>query len=293
MTLEKLHCELCGATGIHSLFRLEDFSVCKCRQCHLVFLSTALNRHEIEAMYSGEYYQRRREYYFQNPIVNPAVEKAGTNIQNFLYGLSLIEKYARAGRLLDVGCAIGIFLSLARDRGWEVQGVDISEYAVAHCREKLGHHAVAGNLKAARFPDQSFDVVTLWDVIEHFTNPDEQLKEVHRVLRNDGIILMDTPNENGLLRWIARTVYRTSRGRISYPVRKLYHEFHLYYFTPGTLQMLLQKNGFALVHLEKKCIPLLKARGRPLERLLVKAISFPERMLKREYELLAVAKKVA
>jgi 2-polyprenyl-3-methyl-5-hydroxy-6-metoxy-1,4-benzoquinol methylase len=182
---------------------------------------------------------------------------------------------------------------MARDRGWEVQGVDISEYAVAHCCETLGLRAVAGDLKEARFPDQWFDVVTLWDVIEHFSNPGGQLKEVHRVLKKDGIILMDTPNEDGLLRWIARMVYRASGGKISYPVRKLYHEFHLSYFTTETLQMLLQKNGFALIHLEKKCIPLIKARGRPLERLLVKAISFPERILNREYELLAVAKKVA
>jgi 2-polyprenyl-3-methyl-5-hydroxy-6-metoxy-1,4-benzoquinol methylase len=292
MNRDKLHCELCGATDIHPRFDLAAFDVLKCRQCNLVFLSTPLDRPQIEAMYAGEYYQRRHDYYFQNPVFDAAVENTGTHIKNFHYGLSLIEDYAPAGRLLDVGCAIGIFLSLARERGWEVHGVDISKYAVSYCRETLGHHAVAGDLSEARFPDQWFDVITLWDVIEHFAHPCQQLKEVHRVLKNDGIILMDTPNENSLLRWMAAMIYRTSRGIISYPVRKLYHEFHLYYFTPETLQMLLQKCGFELVHLEKKCIPLLKARGHALERMLVKAVSFPERMLNREYELLAVAKKM-
>ena len=103
---------------------------------------------------------------------------------------------------------------------------------------------------------------------------------------------MDTPNEDGLLRWLARSIFHVSLKGISYPLRKLYHEFHLYYFTPETLQMLLKKSGFSLIYLEKKCIPPLKARGRPWERAVVKALSVPERLLSREYELLAIARKV-
>lgn len=292
MNLETTNCKLCGATDVHFLFCLEDFFVVKCRRCDIVFLPTQINKHEIEAIYNSDYYQSRHDYYFRNPVMNPSFKKESTNIQNFRYGLSLIEKSVKSGRLLDVGCAIGVFLSLAKDNGWEVHGVDISEYAVSRCCEVLGSNAVAGDLKEARFPDRCFDVITLWDVIEHFIDPDEQLKEINRVLKNNGIILLDTPNEDGLLRLIARLIFYLSKGRISYPIRKLYHQFHLYYFTTETLQRLLGKNGFSLIHLEKKSIPLLKARGRFLERLLVKAVSFPEKILRREYELLAIAQKV-
>jgi hypothetical protein len=102
---------------------------------------------------------------------------------------------------------------------------------------------------------------------------------------------MNAPNEDGLLRLLAGMIFRLSGTRISHPVRKLYHPFHIHYFTQETLEALLEKNGFALVKLEKRCIPIIKARGRQLERLIVKVLSWPERLCHKEYELLAIATK--
>ena len=285
-------CPLCGAGTVQPLYTIQDFDVVRCRQCGLVFSTLSVDRDALEKLYSDKYFQTRQEYFFQNPIMNSSITEEGATIQNFRFGLSLINRYGSKGRLLDVGCAVGVFLSLARQQGWKTYGVDISQYAASHCREVLGHEAFVGDLKEVQFPDRWFDVVTLWDVLEHFPDPASQLREVYRILKKDGIILIDTPNEESLLRWLARMIFLVSKGKILYPVRKLYHHFHLYYFTPRTLQMLLKKSGFSLIHLEKKCIPLVKARGRLTERLLVKAISFPERILNKEYELLGIAKKV-
>jgi 2-polyprenyl-3-methyl-5-hydroxy-6-metoxy-1,4-benzoquinol methylase len=242
-------------------------------------------------MYAAPYYQKRRDYYFENCVTNSAVITENTNIRDFRKGLSLIERYRGGGRLLDVGCALGIFLYLARERGWAVYGVDVSQYAARYAREVFGLDVFAGELKDAQFPEKWFDVITLWDILEHFPDPSHQLQEILRLLKDDGTILMNAPNEEGLLRLLAGMIFRLSGGKISYPVRKLYHPFHIHYFTQETLKALLEKNGFTVVKLEKRCIPIIKARARPLERLIVKVLSWPEVIFHKEYELLAIARK--
>jgi 2-polyprenyl-3-methyl-5-hydroxy-6-metoxy-1,4-benzoquinol methylase len=263
----------------------------RCKQCGLTATSLLVNGSVLEKTYSAEYYQNRYDYYFQNCVISKNVHKDNTNIRDFRRGLDLIAKFKRHGKLLDVGCALGVFLSLARERGWETYGVDISQYATTYARKELGLEAFSGQLQTVNFDDQLFDVITLWDVLEHFPDPSDQLKQVHRILKDDGIVFINTPNEDGLLRLLGKILFRASGGAISYPLRKLYHEFHLYYFTPKTFLQLLERNGFSLIHLEKRCIPILKARGRSWERLLVKMLSWPERLLNKEYELWTIAKK--
>lgn len=290
--LQVLHCPLCAEEAVLSLYPLKGFSIVRCRRCGLVFSTLSVDRHKLEHMYSDSYFQTRREYFFQNSTHDVPPSKEDPNIRNFRHGLSLIDRYGSKGRLLDVGCALGAFLSLARKQGWETHGVDISRYAASYCREVLGHDAVDGDLREIQFPDHWFEVVTLWDVLEHFPDPAGQLKEVHKILKKDGIVLLDTPNEDGLLRWLARLFFLASKGRVLYPVRKLYHRFHLLYFSSETLKTLLEENGFSLIHLEKRCIPQNKGRARPMERFLLKAFSGLEKICNKEYELLAVAKKV-
>lgn len=243
-------------------------------------------------MYDEQYFHERQEYFFGAPVTANPNDPGTLPSETFRYGLSLIEQYVSKGRLLDLGCAVGVFLSLARDAGWQTSGVDISKYAVSYCRDVLRHNAYCGELKDIGFTDEEYDVITLWDVIEHLADPVAQLKEIHRILRRDGIIVVDTPNEDSLIRSLARAIYFATGGRFKYPVRKLYHHFHLFYFNRDTLRELFEKSGFTLVHLESRSISAAKGRAGFLERAIVDTISVPERVLKREYELLAIARKV-
>jgi 2-polyprenyl-3-methyl-5-hydroxy-6-metoxy-1,4-benzoquinol methylase len=265
--------------------------IIRCRQCGLISTDLSVNRVALENLYSSSYYETRKDYYFNNKVINNSISKENELIVDFQKGLSTIEKFATGGRLLDLGCALGVFLYLARERGWDTYGVDISEYAASYARNFLGLKAYAGELQEINFPDGWFDVITLWDIVEHFPDPSCQLREVHRILKNDGIIFLNTPNGEALLRLLAHMIFRLTGGLISYPVKKLYHEYHLYYFTPATFTELLEANGFKILALEKKCIPILRARGRPIERLIVRALSWPEKLLGREYEIWAIAKK--
>jgi 2-polyprenyl-3-methyl-5-hydroxy-6-metoxy-1,4-benzoquinol methylase len=280
---------LCGSSSAAVLFRLKAINILRCGHCQLTFSDFSPN--DLSALYSDSYYQERKEYYFHNSIVDPTGGVETDSIVDFRRGLEVIESMKRPGRLLDLGCGPGIFLAMAQERGWDSYGVDVSEHAIDFAKRRFGIKAFAGQLKDAPFPSGSFDVVTLWDVVEHFPDPIRDLREVGRVLRDDGIILMNTPNADSPMRSLAWLAYVISGGRFRYPAEKLYHEYHLYYFSEATLTQLLAKAGFIPVQLTKKLIPITRARGTKLEKLAVRALAVLEKVMDQPYELVAVARK--
>lgn len=284
-------CKLCGSAKKKLRYSIDSYDVVECNGCGVVFVDLHKD-FNVSNLYSSEYYLERQEYYLKNSIVDPIYGFENPNIIDFKEGLELVESFKHNGRLLDVGCAMGIFLSMAKERGWEVFGVDISDYAISFARERFGLSCFVGQLKDANLPDKHFDVITLWDAVEHFENPLEELKEIKRVLDDDGIILFDTPNVDSLMRLFAHWIYRATGGLFKYPVKKLYHQFHLYYFSPRTLRMLLDKAGFEIIEMKKKTIPITKARGNRLEKVIVKCLSVLEKAVNREYELFVIARKV-
>jgi len=139
-------------------------------------------------------------------------------------------------RLLDIGCHIGVFLEIAQEQGWEAWGVEPSAWAADQARAR-GLRVTTATLREARFPDQFFDIVTMWDVIEHLTNPLASLQEAHRVLAPGGIICIHTIN-------IESPFARLVGHRWPWLM-----EMHLYYFSPQTLTHMLEKAGFQVIQM--------------------------------------------
>jgi 2-polyprenyl-3-methyl-5-hydroxy-6-metoxy-1,4-benzoquinol methylase len=90
-------------------------------------------------------------------------------------------------KILDIGCSIGIFLLTAQERGFETYGVDISELSAEYARKQFHLNVFSGTLEAAHYPDNTFDIITLWDVIEHVLEPGLLLAEAKRVLKCNGV----------------------------------------------------------------------------------------------------------
>lgn len=283
-------CDLCGTLAHRVRYRFRDMNVVQCTQCGLVFVQLPDARWDPQEIYSPDYFSDRGEY-FLNASERDVTDATGSHMDSFRQGLALLDRYKSGGRLLDVGCAVGVFLAMAERRGWDVTGVDVSEYAVSQARKRCRGPVLAGDLAAIRFPDSDFDVVTLWDVLEHFASPSEALREVRRILKDDGIVLMDTPNEDALIRKMAYRIYRLFGGRIAYPAKKLYHMYHLFYFSEETLRKLLDQCGFEALEVIRKPIPQEKGRGTRLERTLVRAIAALEKPLGMDYEILVLARK--
>jgi SAM-dependent methyltransferase len=216
--------------GSHLLMR-----VLRCRRCDLVYSDENLDAADLTAFYEkmGDIY----EFYTYDEAA--AIEdKTAT-----------IEKYAgsKRGRLLDVGCARGDLLHSLRQCGFDCYGVDISAGAVAIGRKQYGLTLFAGTLEAANYPDAFFDWVSAGDVIEHLQNPLGMIREIARILAPGGRAIIEVPCESTIFRPVARTMFRLSGGRIRGPLDKLYNPFHLYYFSPKSMQTALERAGLRVV----------------------------------------------
>lgn len=144
-------------------------------------------------------------------------------------------------RHLDVGCALGFMLQEARSAGWDPVGVETSEFAARYAAEHTSCVVHAGTLQQAGFPSESFDVVTLMDVVEHVPDPKELVDEIYRVLRPGGILFIVTPNFGSF----SVSLY----GLEAYGV---WPDQHVVYFQPRTISALLRKVGFSRVITESK-----------------------------------------
>lgn len=138
------------------------------------------------------------------------------------------------GPLLDVGCYTGVFLDVAAARGWPVTGIEPSEWAADRARQR-GHRVHRGTLADAPFAPESFAVVTMWDAVEHFTDPVGELRRAHRFARPDGYLVLSTMTIDSLL-------VRLLGSRWPW-----YMRMHLCYFTPATLATALDQAGWRLV----------------------------------------------
>ena len=153
----------------------------------------------------------------------------------FRRGADLIERHIPHGRLLDVGSGYGFFLALMQARGWEVQGLEVSPTGAEYGRTRWGLPILSQPWEEALFPEGAFDVVTAFYVIEHLPDPLAFLREVHRIVRPGGMILLRYPHTTPI-----KTILSLMRIR-----NRLYHlPFHLSDFSPRTMHRALEQTGF-------------------------------------------------
>jgi SAM-dependent methyltransferase len=234
--MESAACNLCGGTHHSLVWNGEDwaygfpgqFTLVRCEACGLAFLNPRPTRDEIGSFYPADYEPHRR-------ASRALRSKFSNQLQQWRFRprVRVVTRYVTQGRLLDVGCGDGGFLrEMGRRPGWDVQGVEVNAEVARLAREQLGVDVVAGRLEDARFEDGCFDVVTMWDVLEHVHDPLATLDEVHRVLAPGGCFICSTPNADSI---DARLFGRFWIG-LDFPR-------HLYVFSPSTLLALLRKSG--------------------------------------------------
>lgn len=141
-------------------------------------------------------------YYYPSDYVNfiGAVEDEPRRLRRWdrRYGILkrrwAVERFAPRGRLLDVGCATGLFLHEMQRAGWNTVGVEPNETAAAYARRRFDLPVYMGTLRGAQLPSGSFDVVTFWDVLEHLHTPWQDLIEANRLLAKGGLLVIRIPN---------------------------------------------------------------------------------------------------
>lgn len=174
-----------------------------------------------------------------HPFFNAALEDEETYRAYFARKLDDLQRDQPSGRLLDVGCGAGFFLDAARARGYDVQGVDLSPVPVAYARETLGLEVALGSLYDYRAPSDSFDVVTIFQTIEHDPDPAALSSELFRILAPGGLLMVTTPAADG---FVARVM-----GSRWFGYRNVEH---VSFFTRRSLRHALEQAGFAIEFLE-------------------------------------------
>ena len=286
-------CENCGSKKITIRYDVKDFKIFICEDCGLVFTDPyfikKLNRKEL---YSISYFKDVHPSYFAVSGADREFDFRDPKIANFKLGLELIKKHKSKGKLLDIGCATGLFLRLARNDGFDVVGAEISDYASDYARKHFELKVRTGSLEDINFDNNYFDVVTMWDFIEHSSNPKAILKRANQILKKDGLLFILTIDEDGFMPKLADIIYRISFGLISWPVKKLHPIHHCFHFSNKTLASLLKRTNFSIIYVDHGEIPIENIEGGLFIKTVLRVVYFITKKFGGEYEVKLLAKKV-
>lgn len=147
-------------------------------------------------------------------------------------------KMSKESKVLDIGCAGGAFPKAANDLGFDVIGIEPSKYLCEWGKENYGLDLRPGILDQQDFEAKTFDVVTLWDVIEHLADPKVELKKIRSILKDKGYLLVNYPDYNSFI---------TKLMGLRWP---FYLSVHLFYFSPKTITKLLNDSGFEVMEIK-------------------------------------------
>jgi 2-polyprenyl-3-methyl-5-hydroxy-6-metoxy-1,4-benzoquinol methylase len=228
-------CNLCGSSARQPYCPENGLGLVECQQCGLVYVSPRPDSNELYALYGETYFHNN-----ESGVVGYTdyIADEGNIRQTANRRLKHVERFAKVGKLLDVGCATGFFLDEARQRGWQVQGLDVSSFAVEYARAHFNLDVEHGSLTELGFPTNTYDLVSLWDVIEHVPDPTAYVRRAAELLRKGGVVVLATPDVDSLparlagKRWVG---YKLS-------------EEHIYYFSVKTLTKMLNEAGFDVVN---------------------------------------------
>ncbi|OGW41049.1 MAG: hypothetical protein A2Y97_13230 [Nitrospirae bacterium RBG_13_39_12] len=226
-------CVLCNsAVGYQKKFnRFEkdnrSYEIIICPGCRLWITQPFPDQEHLDSLYSTNNYRKHHSRFVlpAEKIVEFFRKLRCRRIKNLFY----------KGRILDIGCARGLFLSLMREEGWKTFGLELNDNTAHHARNVIGLDVKSGNLSDAHFGVQSFDVITIWHVLEHLSDPILTINECNRILKKGGKLVIAVPNTESLQAKIS--------GRFWF---HLDIPYHLYHFNVRNLRLLLGRFSFKI-----------------------------------------------
>ncbi|HEX2095095.1 MAG TPA: class I SAM-dependent methyltransferase [Longimicrobiaceae bacterium] len=225
--MQAISCPACGSAKYRVFSTRGRNRIVVCVGCRLFYVNPIPERGALNARVEGselytedqlrkvEFFRRRAEALFTR-----------------------VESRIGVGRVLDVGCAIGTGLVVARERGWEGVGIELSQGSVRIALE-AGLDVRSVPMEESDFPGGYFDLVTLNHVLEHVPHVESFLGEVRRVLSPDGLLFVAVPNVNAWLRFLRGERYAWT-----------FQDDHFLHFSPRTLRRLLRRCGFRTLEIE-------------------------------------------
>jgi 2-polyprenyl-3-methyl-5-hydroxy-6-metoxy-1,4-benzoquinol methylase len=232
-------CPVCNSTAIHPLQTVKDFAVSgetfaiwQCEVCQLRFTQDAPDESVI-----GRYY-KSEDYISHTNTGNGFINQLYLNIRKFTLQLksNVIKKYTGLanGHLLDVGAGTGAFIHYMQQNSWTVTGVEPDAGARTVAQDTFGI-TLQPNAVLKNLPEQSFDAITLWHVLEHVQHLHDYMDFLKRLLKPGGKLFIAVPNYQS----VDAGIYRLAWAAYDVPR-------HLYHFAPASIQALVQRHGLKI-----------------------------------------------
>jgi SAM-dependent methyltransferase len=197
------------------------------------------SREKIAQIYCGAAYAKHSYFSYDHETID---RLSRARFRNYDRALTYLESVIKIGKLLDVGCGSGAFLSMAKKRGWELQGVEISPELSETCRHTLRIPIITGRFEEVSLSPGNYDVVTMWDIIEHVIDPIHVIQKVKSLLRPGGVAVFCTPEEDSLLARTGLMLYKLTGSYYSYAAFALHPPYHTYFFSRRGFIKLLEES---------------------------------------------------
>ena len=226
-------CPLCGSNGLALLYEIKNYSpnfkVDRCSSCGFIFMNPLFQEGIFKSMYEEDYYSGKAEYSYCD-------ERRAKKYFNYVWDkrIEIIRKYVSSGNFLDIGSSFGGLLESA-SRYYKPFGIEVSGYASNYSKRIFGESIHNGTIHDHPFSSDFFSVITMVELIEHIEDPAFAIKECYKLLKDGGVLLVQTANMNGL------------QARILGDKYAYYMPGHISYFSAENLCDLLKKAGFKRV----------------------------------------------
>ena len=237
-------CNHCGSTGPRLLASLGRYTLVECSNCGLAYIADPPEPTELAAMYQGEADYHTELHDPHSPAFARMAGVAGEH-------LAFTRRWASGGRLIDIGCSTGLFLDKAKSAGFRAEGAEFSAASAQFARDHFGLQVTDGDIHAVDAAPESFDLLTMFDVIEHVRDPAADIAAAHRLLKPGGLFILSTPNIDGLFPRASQPLAGVL-GHWPHPEPP----WHLYQFSVRTLTAMLEQRGFACLGTQHTCIDL-------------------------------------
>ena len=222
-------CPVCDEPPGPGLFVKDGFRHVKCPVCDLIYVSLILREDVLEKYW-------REEAAWSGVLNSPA--QLEMDRLKYQYGLDLVAPRLAGRRLLDVGSGPGGFVRVAQADGWDASALELNVESTKRLLDE-GYKVIVRQLELTDLPDHSFDLVSLWEVLEHLPDPRVMLGEIHRLMDPSGLLLLMVPNARSLVTRVLHEKSNTFGGHS-----------HLNHFHVDSLTRILDGTGFKIAEME-------------------------------------------
>lgn len=234
--MQKLICPACNNKETTYIYKdlWAKRALLKCDFCGLYFVWPKPIFNENEHVYTKEYYKA----WSLEGLGREGLAKMKRATFNRLF--DIISRYKNSGSLLDIGCAFGHLLDVAKKKGWDCYGVEVSEFSANEAKNKVGIDRIfVGDFLNLEIPKEKFDVVTMVDIIEHVYDISRVFKKCKELLRNNGLLVIVTPDTNSLSHTLLRKYWPN------------FNEQHVAFLSRRCAEKIIGINGFRLFEILK------------------------------------------